>query len=397
MANCGYILVAVVALTLFAHANSAPDPDFYLNAEEYIISRQFIPETHEVVTKDGIILTLHRIINPRVTKVSKLPVLLMHPLLGSSVDFMYNSPGGVSSESTDFVGNNLAFELSKRGHDVWLGNVRGNIYSSRNLDKKKWDFSFDEFIAYDLPAMVDHVLRDTNSSKINYIGHSQGTLIMFGLLSTQPRFNSLVNRFIALGPAVHLNNVARSVRMLVNSPPFRLYLKSCNKFFYNPTAIKSFTRYLCPYTGPLCQSALGALVGYDYEQLNKTRLPVYVNHIPVGTSCKNLRHYSQQFTSNGLTMFDMGGKYNLLKYGTVHPPEYKINQISLNNSISLIYGLNDFMATPVDVERIKSDLKVTLADFYLVPDEKWNHLDFIWAKQTGKLINSKIIEILNRD
>lgn len=38
---------------------------------------------------------------------------------------------------------------------------------------------FDEFATIDLPAMVDYALETSGKSMLNYIGHSQGTLLGF--------------------------------------------------------------------------------------------------------------------------------------------------------------------------------------------------------------------------
>lgn len=32
---------------------------------------------------------------------------------------------------------------------------------------------------------------------------------------------------------------------------------------------------------------------------------------------------------------------------------------------------------------------------YQVPDPDWNHLDFIWAEQTGKYVNLPILKVLH--
>lgn len=39
--------------------------------------------------------------------------------------------------------------------------------------KEFWDFSFHENGLYDLPAMIDFIIKTTGFQKIHYIGHSQ--------------------------------------------------------------------------------------------------------------------------------------------------------------------------------------------------------------------------------
>jgi gastric triacylglycerol lipase len=79
-----------------------------------------------------------------------------------------------------------AFVLANRGYDVWLGNIRGNRYSNAALSlpyiRDYWEFSFDEMAQFDLTASFKYIANKT-SKKIHYIGHSQGTLIMFIALS----------------------------------------------------------------------------------------------------------------------------------------------------------------------------------------------------------------------
>ncbi len=41
---------------------------------------------------------------------------------------------------------------------------------------------------YDLPAMVEYVLKQTGQQQLYYIGHSQGTLIAFAHLSNNHTF-----------------------------------------------------------------------------------------------------------------------------------------------------------------------------------------------------------------
>jgi hypothetical protein len=39
-------------------------------------------------------------------------------------------------------------------------------------------------------------------------------------------------------------------------------------------------------------------------------------------------------------------------------------------------------------------ISVDLLDDYLVPDLSWNHMELLRAKETGKLVNSRILELL---
>ena len=82
----------------------------------------------------------------------------------------------------DFGQFSLATMLLESGYDVWLGNNRGNIYSRFHLEldadknaEKFSDYSFYEMGKYDQPAIVSAILKETKTSSLTYVGHSQGT------------------------------------------------------------------------------------------------------------------------------------------------------------------------------------------------------------------------------
>jgi hypothetical protein len=60
---------------------------------------------------------------------------------------------------------------------------------------------------YDLPATMDYIERITGQDQLVYIGHSQGTLIAFAALSTNPEFAKKIKLFIALAPIVTIGNI----------------------------------------------------------------------------------------------------------------------------------------------------------------------------------------------
>ena len=124
---------------------SEPTSDLERTVPQLIESRGFVCETHFVITEDGYNLTLHRIVNPLLGGNPSKVVLLQHPLMGSGADFLINSEGGGINESrTNAVGNNLGFELSFGGFDVWLGNSRGNAYARDHIFLKPSGLFFND-------------------------------------------------------------------------------------------------------------------------------------------------------------------------------------------------------------------------------------------------------------
>uniref|UniRef100_A0A0N5BYW4 Lipase n=1 Tax=Strongyloides papillosus TaxID=174720 RepID=A0A0N5BYW4_STREA len=185
-------------------SNYVGDPEADMTTPEIIRKWNYPVEIHKAITRDGYILTLHRIPRGRneTTTNKKRPVVfLQHGLLCTSAVWVLNLPT-----------QSLAFLLADAGYDVWLGNMRGNSYSKRHIKPNLplsdyWDFTWDEMAKYDIPAMINKVLNISGNKKLSYIGHSQGTLTMFTHLNEFPSFGSKIEKFYALAPVGRMKYV----------------------------------------------------------------------------------------------------------------------------------------------------------------------------------------------
>lgn len=400
------------------------DPDVKRNVSQIITSRGFIAKEYDVVTKDGYILTIQRIVNPLIKEDYRdkmKPVIMQHGLMSSSVDWVINSvdvkpqvyPIEIDNNNSDGSDNtidslsdsqehpnSLGFYLANRGYDVFLANSRGNIYGQKHVkmsawEPKFWDFTFDEQIKYDLPDVIEFVQKLTNHTKVGYVGHSQGTAMMFGLLSDKPEYSEIVEPFIALAPVAYVNHAISPVKYFAVYTPIA---ERINMWFATSNiAVKYLVPFVCKpevVRKDICANIVFLSVGFNEEELDESRIDAYLNHMPSGTSVKNIAHYGQEVLSGRFAHFDHGILGNQLRYGQQHAPIYDLTKIN-SKSIVLFIAENDWLASPKDVAHLRSDLKVEPFAVYNITREmpKWNHIDFVYGKHAGELVNTRIEQV----
>ncbi|KAL4709220.1 hypothetical protein ACJJTC_010520 [Scirpophaga incertulas] len=176
------------------YSSGQANPNANLEIEELSLRYGYPLMNYSVITEDGYKLKIYRI------KRNGPPVFLMHGLLSSSDDWMTAGPE-----------TSLAYLLADCGYDIWMGNARGNRHSRQNVlltpsDSKFWDFSWHEIGVFDLPAMIDFVLKETGQTKLKYIGHSQGTTSFYVMASVKPEYNKKIAIMISLAPRFEENN-----------------------------------------------------------------------------------------------------------------------------------------------------------------------------------------------
>ncbi|KAH9396293.1 Alpha/beta-hydrolase lipase region [Tyrophagus putrescentiae] len=351
-------------------------------------------EVHNVITKDGYILALHRLVNRKERlglpedyyhySTIKKPVLIQHGIFSSSIEFLINSPFLENNNSKS--GDNLGFGLHMTGrYDVFLSNTRGSLYSQKhvkfsNQEDAFWRYSFDHMAEFDLPAVIDYIKKITSSETVAYVGFSQGTAIMFALMSLRPEYGRIVRPFIAMAPITTVSGVQSpipsvSIRQL--ALVMSLFLERPHQF-----------------TIPAWLSG----VFWKSTHLNESRVSVYSQHASSVGSWE-LLHWAQLVISRRFERFDYRSRAeNAAKYGQATVPDFPLQAIPREAVIALIRSDGDEMSTVPDQERLIAVLKkagVALDD-YVIPASNWSHADYLHGLDAGRLIYDHIIELLDR-
>ena len=181
-----------------------PDLNYYFQQYGLTI------DSYRLSTEDGFIIDIWHIVNPNATNTrdsDSRPVLFLHGLLQSS--------GSFASSGT----KSLAYYLTVHGgKDCWLGNNRcgfvpgwedltinsmGEPENKKKTKKERWAWDILDMAKYDLPCLVDFVLKETNSKNLDLIAHSQGTMQSFYSLTNHRELLGKIKNFVALSPAVY--------------------------------------------------------------------------------------------------------------------------------------------------------------------------------------------------
>ncbi|RZF49223.1 hypothetical protein LSTR_LSTR010953 [Laodelphax striatellus] len=359
------------------------------NTSALIEKEGFNSETHKAEAEDGFQVHLSRIPSKGV------PVLMNHGLFIASDAWLLRGRD-----------KDLAFLLAESGYDVWMGDLRGNTYSSthKNLtqrDPKFWDFSVQEMGTYDLPASIDYILATTGHDSVIYIGHSLGSTMYFVMCSERPEYRSKVRLMMGLAPAIYFK---RSPGLLfkIARQYSRLYQESIS--FRGPRQVlprnqlRGATASLFCRSAPtqnICLVILYFLAGLasltDFSQVDKNLLPEFVRRLPTGTSPKTLQHLGQMSKSGRFCKFDYGPKENMRKYGTKSPPDYKLD--SVTGPVALYYGKGDILIDVQDVAEVTEKLPNLVRNF-TVANDKFNHMDFLWAKNAKQLVYDDMLKLM---
>ncbi|EFA01613.1 Lipase 3-like Protein [Tribolium castaneum] len=394
------LLVVFLSFTLLAVSSANPlakhDEDADLTVPELITKYGYPAEEHHVITEDGYILTLHRIPHGKNPNKSLGKIaFLQHGVLSSSADWIITGPS-----------HGLGYILADEGYDVWMGNARGNKLSrnhtSLNPDKDSqfWNFSWHQIGLIDLPTMIDYVLEVTNQTELYYIGHSQGTTTFYVMTSMLPEYNAKIKAQFSLAPIAYMNHMTSPLLHIIAfwTGPLDLLLQliGINEFLPSNEFMALVGDILCgddDITQILCSNVLFAICGFSPSEMNATILPALMGHTPAGASVMQIIHYGQEVISGGFRQYDFGlGNWD--HYHSWTPPLYDLSQIT--TPVYLFYSHNDWLAAEQDVLRLCKGLGNACAGKFIVSDNGFNHLDYMFGIHAPEYVYNRVISLMAR-
>ncbi|XP_033218449.1 lipase member K-like [Belonocnema kinseyi] len=333
-----------------------PDPSVTIN--KLIMNYGYAFEIHNVITDDGYILEIHRIpgiINGKLNGTKKEKVaLLMHGLIGSSATWVLTGPN-----------RSIAFNLVNKGYDVWLGNNRGNTYSTKHVSKLEtsygfWDFSWHEMGIYDLPATIDYVLRYTNKKSLHLLCFSQGCTQTFVMGSLKPEYNKKIKFVVALSPAVYMTHLSGIASFI---SPFTYILSSILgelgffPFLQASPLFRIFTSYFCKLGSlfqPICLSIIFAFIGPGYEEIDQDKLEHFLKYEPAGSSLKQAAHYGFGQYNPDPVKVPLGNSSGLSDWSLMEFPRLTLGSIRRPRLFSCLYQPAFLIVDDIFHEEMKS-------------------------------------------
>ncbi|XP_010156729.1 PREDICTED: putative lysosomal acid lipase/cholesteryl ester hydrolase, partial [Eurypyga helias] len=155
---------------------------------------------------------------------------------------------------------------------------------------------FHEMAMYDLPAMVDFILRQTGQEKLFYVGHAQGNSLGFIAFSSMPHLAAKIKLSFALAPLYTFHHVKGPVVKIAFLPDVVLKtIFGTKQLTLVERKESAILAKMCSndLTAEVCENEIFLIGGYNKKNLNASRLDVYLAHFPDYTSVKTLLHWGQ--------------------------------------------------------------------------------------------------------
>lgn len=239
---------------------------------------------------------------------------------------------------------------------------------------------------FDVPAHIDYILKHTKRKDLLYIGMSQGTLIFFTMLAEKPWYNDRIKAFAGLAPFYKLGHL-KVLPLATFAPyaetPMRLaHAAGSYEVFPQGMRVAGLVRQFCGFaTRGICSIIADKFSNLGSRYINESRIPVYLCHVPAGTSLKNIIHFDQLVKSKKFQKFDYGAFYNKDYYGKRDVPEYEIANVQTD--LGIFWSQGDEFIPPEDVLELLSTLKRHVKKKHFIEDPYYTHVHFLLSTTNG--------------
>lgn len=148
----------------------------------------------------------------------KLPVILCHGL-------------GLNATFWTITDNHLPAQLNARGYDVYVFDIRAsgengqpgkndriNRFLRGTLFRERGEsnWTVDDVVSYDMPAILEYVERDTGKHRVNWVGHSLGGMMVFPFLERNIHPERIAN-FVGMGSTIIQAKTPRKDMLAANA------------------------------------------------------------------------------------------------------------------------------------------------------------------------------------
>ncbi|XP_068084387.1 lipase 3 [Anabrus simplex] len=362
-------------------------PELFMKAPDRAEKDGYPMETHYVLTDDDYVLALHRIPGEE----SSPPVLFQHGQTSMSDSWIAFSEN-----------RSLAYQLWENGYDVWLGNVRGNLYCKNHItmkpsDPEFWKFSWHEMGMYDLAASIDYILNTTGHEQLFYVGHSMGGTMAYVLLSMRPEYNTKMRLVINLSSSAFGSHVTSlsTYSGTINWGLFKAYLDVTGSYELLPYSESTIAElyFVCGNSTSAhatCKNLFSQTFGKS-DGVSEKDVPLLAVMGMGGISAFTAWHYVQVVQTGKFQQFNFGPEENQRRYGSREPPEYNLKMVTA--PVAIHYGYTDEHNSEKDILRVAAILP-NVTEIRKVPAKYFNHLDFISHKRAKELLYDHIVNSL---
>ncbi len=231
----------------------------------------------------------------------------------------------------------------QRGFDVWVVELRGAGQSSRPTlwNSLRYDWYFDHYVRFDIPAALDLVRGLTGYEEVHWIGHSMGGMVAYAYCIEQNR--SQIRSIIAIGSPSFAKLENALFNRLVTLKPL---LKFLPKLPYEGTGL-----FVVPLM-PIFRETLGRLLANPRNMRNRDLIAL-VTLVPADLPTSLVSQFAGWYESGGFR-------------AALQHVDYGRGLETITNPTLIVAGAADLLTPVSEMEFVFDSLGGTEKEFLLL-------------------------------